>query len=361
MKSSRRTRSLVLALIALGGAGCGSSATQTWERPGLAGAVRPEMGKPQPGDRAPDFQLPIAGGGSLRLASLRGVWVVLHFTATWCPLCDAEVEHLGRLADAYAARGVRVLLVDLKEDLAHYATYAEQRVPASVIPLYDASGETADRYAPPGAQPSFSDRTQVMFDTTLVVDPDGVIRLFLLPDSAHFDPTFRGVRSELDRLVGTVEPPLSVSVTPPAALQPGVEATLVVHVAIRPEYHVMSARPSLPNYIATRVRVEPVDAFDIGAPGYPQPVDFDLGERRIATYQGNIEVSIPLRAAANAPAGDRMLRGSIRYQACTRGRCFAPAALPFHARLRIERTSSEQPPPPEPQSQQEDPHGTNRR
>jgi peroxiredoxin len=319
------------------------------------------MGKPQPGDRAPDFQLPVAGGGNLRLGSLRGAWVVMHFTATWCPFCDAEVEHLGELAESYAARGVQVLLVDVKEDVEHFRSYAEQRVPASVIPLYDASGEMAVRYAPPGAQPSFTDRAQVMFDSTVVVDPDGVVRLFLFPDSAHFDPTFRGVRSELDRLVGSAEPPVSVSVAAPAALQPGAEGSLLVRIAIGPEYHVMSARPSLPNYIATSVRVDQADGIDIGSPVYPQPVDFDLGERSIATYQGKIEVTVPLHAVSKAPAGDRTLQGSIRYQACTRGRCFAPVALPFHARLQIERTRSERSPAPEPQSAQEDVHGTSRR
>ena len=33
--------------------GCASTgATKTWEQPGLGGAVRPEMGSPQPGDAA---------------------------------------------------------------------------------------------------------------------------------------------------------------------------------------------------------------------------------------------------------------------------------------------------------------------
>jgi peroxiredoxin len=44
---------------------------------------QPAMGLPQ-GTPAPDFTLPTAGGGELRLASLRGGWVVLFFLrGTW--------------------------------------------------------------------------------------------------------------------------------------------------------------------------------------------------------------------------------------------------------------------------------------
>lgn len=39
----------------------------------------PETGTVEPGDKAPDFQLPTAGGGHVRLRDLRGKAVVLFF------------------------------------------------------------------------------------------------------------------------------------------------------------------------------------------------------------------------------------------------------------------------------------------
>jgi len=256
-----------------------------WEQPGLAGAVRPEMGKPQPGDAAPDFELPIAGGGSLRFASLRGSWVVMHFTATWCPFCDAEVEHLGALAEAYKAHGVRVLLIDLKEGASHFVAYAKERVTPAVTALYDTTGGAAARYAPPRAQPSFTDRAQVMFDSTLIIDPEGVIRLFLLPDSAHFDPTFHAVRGELDRLLAVTPSPLTVTAIAPPPMTPGSDAALVVKLAILPGFHLMSDRPSRPSYVATEVHVDAPDGVTVGLRRYPAPAAFDLGERTIATCE----------------------------------------------------------------------------
>jgi peroxiredoxin len=190
-----------LSLMVLLACGASRPAADPWNRPGLGGAVRPEMGAPQPGTAAPEFELPTRGGAPTRLSSLRGAWVVLHFTASWCPYCDSEVAGLAAIARAYASKNVKVALVDVKEPAAVWDVYANEHVAPEVLALHDADGAAATAYAPPRAQPSFSDRAAVVLDATLLVDPEGTIRLFLLPDTAHYDPTFRGVRAELDRLL----------------------------------------------------------------------------------------------------------------------------------------------------------------
>jgi peroxiredoxin len=163
------------------------------------------MGAPQPGDAAPEIDLPTTAGTPFQGASLRGTWVLLHFTASWCPYCDAEVAHLGQIAQRYAGRA-KVVLVAIEEDDERWAAYAKEHVPPSVIALKDRSGDVARRFAPPGAQPSFQDRAQVLLDSTILLDPKGTIRLFLLPDSKHFDPTFTVVRGELDRRLAGAAP-----------------------------------------------------------------------------------------------------------------------------------------------------------
>lgn len=192
-------------LLAVAIGGCAARTPPTWERPGLGGAIRPEMGHPQPGDLAPGFELPRTDGTTFRLADLRGSWVLLHFTATWCPYCDAEVEHLGEVVADYARRNVKVVVVDVQEEQDHWLEYARAKVAPAVIAVWDGDGDAARRFAPPGAQPSFDDRAQAVFDSTLILDPEGRIRLFLLPDSAHFDPTFAAVRRELDAMLAGAE------------------------------------------------------------------------------------------------------------------------------------------------------------
>jgi peroxiredoxin len=328
------TRLLAIALVALLAA-CARAVpavAPVWERPGLGGAVRPEMGSPQPGEAAPELALPDLDGRTVTLASMRGSWVVVHFTATWCPFCDSEVAHLGELADAMAPRGVRTVIVDLEEDERAWRAYAGTHVAPSLVALHDATGTASARFAPPRAQPSFDDRAQVVLDATIVIDPGGVIRLFLLPDSAHFEPTFRAVRAELDVLV----PPPIVAVAPvPVTVAAGEHADLVVRLDVAPGYHVMSDRPSEPSYVPTRVAVEAADGVGTGEAVYPAPSSFSLVDRTIATFAGAVEVRVPLVVEEGAAPGTRRLRGTLRYQACTATRCVVPASRAFEATVAI--------------------------
>ena len=314
------------------GVATSASAPPTWERPGLGGAVRPEMGSPQPGERAPDLALPNLEGRLVSLGQLRGSWVLLHFTATWCPFCDSEIEHLGELAVAFAPRGIKTVIVDVEESAPAWGAYAKAHVVPEVVALHDASGKAAARFAPPRAQPSFEDRAQAVLDATLLIDPEGAIRLFLLPDSAHFDPTFRAVRGELDRLVPT--PVVTVDAGPQEGSL-GARTDLVVNVQVAPGFHIMADRPSAPNYIPTRVTIETTPGIEVGDPLYPAASSFALGDRRIAVFEGTLTVRVPAHIAQEAAAGLRRLRGVVRYQACTGSRCLFPTEKSFELPLTL--------------------------
>lgn len=320
---------------------CGGGARDIplWERPGLYGAERPEMGPPQPGDSAPDFELATDGGGTFRGASLRGSWVVLHFTASWCPYCDAEVEHLGALASDYGPRGVKVALVDIEEDKERWTSYAKAHVSPHLIALRDETGAVATRFAPPRAQPSFAHRAHVMLDSTLILDPGGKIRLFLFPDTRHFDPTFAAVRSALDGMLEPrVLPPesvvgIDVHSEAEAASAPGEHGELVVRLRIAAGYHIMSDRPSAPEYVATRIALGHADGLTWSEPRYPPPVLFSVADKAIDTFQEDAEVRIPFEAATSAAPVTRGVKGTLRYQACTKTTCLFPVIRTFEVEL----------------------------
>jgi peroxiredoxin len=326
------TRAIAIALLSC--AACATSnGTAIWERPGLYGHVRPEMGPPQPGDPAPAFELP-SGSGVFRSSTLHGSWVVLHFTATWCPFCDAEVENLGKLANDFVGRGVKVVLVDIQEDEARWSEYSKAHVAPGIVALRDATGDVARRFAPPHAQPSFTDRSQVVLDATLIVDRDGVIRLFLLPDSKNFDPTFKAVRAELDRMLPARS--TTALLAPERVVDIGVRTNareVEVSMRIAPGYHVMSDRPSAPEYIPTRVAFEPADGVTWGTPVYPPPTPFKLVDKDIATFQGDAIVRVPFEIAQGT-TGERIVAGTLRYQSCTETSCLFPVTRKLTATIR---------------------------
>ena len=68
------------------------------------------------GSAAPDFNLPVLGGGEISMSALKGKVVVVNFWATWCPPCLVEMPVLNELHGAYKDQGVEVLGLSLDEE-----------------------------------------------------------------------------------------------------------------------------------------------------------------------------------------------------------------------------------------------------
>lgn len=62
---------------------------------------------------APLFELSDASGKLLRLESLKGNAVIVHFWASWCPPCLAEIPHWLEFASKWNGRPVRFVAVSL--------------------------------------------------------------------------------------------------------------------------------------------------------------------------------------------------------------------------------------------------------
>ena len=115
------------------------------------------------GEAAPALVVPRVGGGIIDLANLRGKPVWVNFMGTYCPPCLDEFPLMNGFAARYATTGVVILAIDVKEDEATVAAFAEQL--AATFPLgLDADGSAADRW---GA---------VALPVHFWVDKDGIIR-----------------------------------------------------------------------------------------------------------------------------------------------------------------------------------------
>jgi cytochrome c biogenesis protein CcmG/thiol:disulfide interchange protein DsbE len=68
---------------------------------------------------APEFELPLFDGSTVRSADLRGRAVVMNFWSSWCVPCQREMPLLARMAKEYDPQSVAfvgVALWDAKSD-----------------------------------------------------------------------------------------------------------------------------------------------------------------------------------------------------------------------------------------------------
>lgn len=115
------------------------------------------------GDLAPDFRLAQLDGSKLTLDDLHGQPAVLVFWASWCQFCREEAPDVNKLADDFAARGVHVFGVNVRESQARTESGIKNfGIRYSVV--RDTDGKTARDYNVDG------------IPTVLFLDREGTVR-----------------------------------------------------------------------------------------------------------------------------------------------------------------------------------------
>ena len=96
---------------------------------------------------APDPAFKALDGQTRKLSSLHGQVVVVNFWATWCGPCQDELPRLANMAQTYAGKPVRVVLISIDEpkDRAKIPAVLE-RLHVSLESWDDADTDTMDRF-----------------------------------------------------------------------------------------------------------------------------------------------------------------------------------------------------------------------
>lgn len=105
---------------------------------------------PTPADKlrgklAPDFTVSLLDGNSLTLSERRGKIVILDFWATWCGPCRVAMPVLSAVAKEFAAEGVLLYGMNLREDKERVRSYIEDKELDLSVGL-DIDGSVGDMY-----------------------------------------------------------------------------------------------------------------------------------------------------------------------------------------------------------------------
>lgn len=134
---------------------------------GLPATTRLTLGSVEKGERAPDFELQLAGGGKVKLSTLRGQWVVLCFCA------KRSLESVDSVAREVPER-VAVLGI-VPEKVGALSTWAAQKKTKALL-LDDATSDIAALY---GAYDLQRNEPRPGY---AVVDPKGIVNRIEISD-----------------------------------------------------------------------------------------------------------------------------------------------------------------------------------
>jgi thiol:disulfide interchange protein len=119
-----------------------------------------------------------------------------------------------------------------------------------------------------------------------------------------------------------------------SALPAGGDARLAITVSVERNWHAQSALPYSPNFIPTRLKLDPTPGVTFGDIQYPRGIDEPtnpiLGYDKISVYRNSIIILVPVKIAADAKPGKIAITGKVRLQYCDdkTGNCLLPVDLP---------------------------------
>ncbi|HIW63220.1 MAG TPA: thioredoxin-dependent thiol peroxidase [Candidatus Stackebrandtia excrementipullorum] len=130
----------------------------------------------QPGDQAPDFDLPTADGGRLTLGGLKGRKVILYaYPAAMTPGCTKQACDFRDSLASLQASGYEVVGIS-PDKPAKLATFVERD--ALTFPLVsDEDKSVLTAYGAFGEKKNYGRIVQGVIRSTFVIDEDGKIEL----------------------------------------------------------------------------------------------------------------------------------------------------------------------------------------
>jgi peroxiredoxin len=167
---------------------------------------------PSVGDPAPEFELPEAYGGSVRLSELKagGSAVLVFYNGDFGIICSVEMKQFQRMLNDFSAAGARVAGICTNSLMVHSAW--KEHMGLDIPLLSDFDGKVSDSYGMLlGGQGYLNGRSR---RSVFIVDREGVIRYIWIcyDDSQAEEPDY-------DELLGCCQA-IGVTARAPAGRTP---------------------------------------------------------------------------------------------------------------------------------------------
>ncbi len=146
------------------------------------------------GTPAPDFELPVRFGETVKLSDFRGRPVVLVFyPADWSPVCGDQLAVYAELTGEFDRTGAAVVGISVDSVWCHAAFAKDRRLPFTLLSDFEPKGAVSRRYGAYNGVDGISERA------LFVVDRDGVIRWSQVSPILE-NPGADGILAALDEL-----------------------------------------------------------------------------------------------------------------------------------------------------------------
>lgn len=124
---------------------------------------------------------------------------------------------------------------------------------------------------------------------------------------------------------------------PPVDLGAGESAQATLELDIAEGHHIQANPAARESLIPATVELAGTPSIIVGPPVYPPGHIFKLegSDWDLSTYDGRLQITVPLRADASAGPGEHALEGWFSYQACNRRSCLRPDRVPIALTVRV--------------------------
>jgi peroxiredoxin Q/BCP len=128
----------------------------------------------QPGDKAPDFELPDQAGKPVRLSDLRGQTIILYFyPRADTPGCTTQACGIRDRSDEYAAAGAKV--IGISPDEPEKIKKFDDKFDLGFTLVGDVDHKVAEKYGAWGEKSMYGKKYMGMLRSTFIIDPKGKI------------------------------------------------------------------------------------------------------------------------------------------------------------------------------------------